>query len=69
MNKVGEVTTIIKDHVQWLSIREDKGLLNTPDILLISLSLPGIHWNTCLSDSCCSMVLGGEDITRRPLNL
>ena len=69
MNKVGEVTTIIKDHVQWFSIREDKGLLDTPDILFVGLSLPGIDWDTCLGNSCGSMVLGGEDVTRRPLNL
>ena len=62
MNKVGEVATIIKDHVEGLSIGEDKCLLNAPDVLLIGFSLPGIHRDTCLSDGCSSMVLGREDV-------
>lgn len=42
---VGEVTTIIEDHVQG-SLSEVNGLLNAPDVLLLSLSLPGIHGHT-----------------------
>ena len=42
VDKVGEVTTIVEDHVQGLAIGEDEGLLNAPDVLLIGLSLPGV---------------------------
>ena len=62
MDMVGEVATIIKDHVEGLSIGEHECLVNAPDVLLIGFSLPGIHRHTCLSDGCSSMVLRGEDV-------
>ena len=64
MYKVGEVTTIIKDQVKRLSIREHQRLLYAPDVLLISFSLPRINRYSCLRNGCSSMVLGGENITR-----
>ena len=57
MDKVGKIPSIIKDHVERFAIRKDKSLLNTPDILLISLSLPGIDWDTTGSYSSSSMIL------------
>ena len=57
MHKVGEITTVIQDHVKRLAIWEDDGLFNTPDIFIISLSLPGIDWDTKGSNGCSSMVL------------
>ena len=62
MNKVGQITTIIKDHVERLSISKDQCLFYAPDVLLISQSFPGIHWNISLSNSSSSMVLGREDV-------
>ena len=38
---VGEVTAVVKDHVEGLAIGEEDGLLNAPDVLLVGLSLPG----------------------------
>lgn len=69
MNKVSQVTPIIEDQVEGLSIREDQGLIYTPNVLLVSLSLPGVHWNTGLGNSSSSVVLGREDVAWRPLNL
>jgi len=62
MNKVGQITTIIKDHVERLSISEDQCLFYAPDILLVSQSFPGVYWNTSLGNSSGSMVLGREDV-------
>jgi len=62
MNKVGQITAIIKDHVERLSTRKDQRLFNAPDVLLVSQPLPGVHWNTSLGNSSSSMVLGREDV-------
>ena len=58
VNEVGEVTPIVKDHVKGLPIREHKRLVNAPDVLLISLSFPGINRDTSLRNGCGSVVLG-----------
>lgn len=68
VNQVGEVTTIIEDHVQG-SISEVDGLLNAPDVLLLSLSLPGIDGDTSGSNGGSGLVLSGENVARRPLDL
>ena len=60
VDKVGEVTSIVEDHVQGLAIGEDEGLLNAPDVLLISLSLPSVHGHSNGGDGCGCVVLGGE---------
>lgn len=91
MDQVGEVTSIIQDHVQglkvekesyirqwtihhlscltYLSIREENGLLNTPDVLFISFPFPGIDWDTSSSHSSSSMVLSAENIAAGPSDL
>ena len=61
VDKVGEVTSIVEDHVQGLAIGEDEGLLNAPDVLLIGLSLPGVHGHSNGGNGCGGVVLGGED--------
>ena len=62
MHKVGKITTIVQDHVQGLAIGKDNGLLNTPNIFVISLALPGIDWDTTSSNSSSSMVLLTSEI-------
>ena len=57
MDKVGEITAIIQDHVQRLAVGEDDCLLDTPHILFIGLTLPGVDWDTTGSNSSSSMVL------------
>merc|ERR1719347_1886350 len=69
VDEVGQVTSVIKDHVEGLAVREDDSLLDTPYILLVSLTLPGVDRYTAGSNSCSSMVLGGEDVARRPGDL
>lgn len=52
VNKGGEITTIVQDHVQALAIGESsKSLFNAPGILLLGLTLPGKDGNTCGSDA------------------
>lgn len=43
MDKVGEITAIIQNHVER-PILEVQSLLNAPQVLLICFTLPGIHW-------------------------
>ena len=58
MDEVGEVTSIVEDHVQGLAVGEDEGLLDAPHVLLVGLSLPGVDWDTDSSDGCGGVVLG-----------
>ena len=60
VDEVGEIATIVKDHVQGLAIGEDEGLFNAPDVFLISLSLPGVDGHTHSGNGCGGVVLGGH---------
>lgn len=58
MDDSGEISTVIEDHVEWLAVWESaEGLLDTPEVFLIGLTLPGVDWDTSSSDSSSSMVL------------
>ena len=41
VDDVGQVTSVVQDHVEGLAILEVDGLLNAPDVLLVGLTLPG----------------------------
>jgi hypothetical protein len=69
VDNVGKITTIIKNHVEGLSIREEQSLLDTPDEFLISLTLPGVDRDTSGSDGSSGVILGGEDVAGRPGNI
>ena len=69
VDQISEVTPIIKYQIEWLSIGPEDGLVNAPLVLLISLSLPGIHRNATLSHGRRCVVLCGENVTRTPLHL
>ncbi len=45
MHQIGQVSTVVQDHVERLTVLEVDGLLYAPHILFIGLSLPGIHYN------------------------
>lgn len=52
VHKAGEITSIVEDHVEDLSVLEAaEGLLNAPEVLLLSLALPGKDRNTSCSDA------------------
>jgi hypothetical protein len=70
VDQVGQISSIVEDHVEGLSVGEStEGLLDTPVVLLLGLSLPGKDGNTGGSDSGSGVVLGGEDVTGRPGDL
>lgn len=56
MDNVGEVATVVQDHVQGLAILENEGLLNAPNVLLLSLTLPGINRDTSGGDGGSGVV-------------
>ena len=57
MDKVGEISSVVKDHVQGLAVGEDEGLLDAPDVLLVGLSLPGVDRDATSCHGGCRMVL------------
>ena len=69
MDQLGQVTAIIQDHVQRLAIGEKDCLPHTPDVFVISLSLPSIDRHTPCCHGGGSVVLGGENVARRPSHL
>ena len=79
MHKSSQIPAIIEDHIKAVSILErSEGLLDTPDVLLFSLSLPSIDRDPSYSDAntrstmlrqkndqdlrSSSMILSGEDV-------
>jgi hypothetical protein len=52
VDNVGEIASIVEDHVQGLAAGEaGNGLLNTPGVLLLSLALPCEDGDTSRSDA------------------
>ena len=69
VHQVCEISTIIQNHVEGLTIRPKQRLLNAPNVFLICLALPSIHCHTFLSNGSSCMILSREDVARTPLNL
>ena len=69
MNEIGQIATIVQDHIQRLAVLEHQRLLDTPEVLLLGLALPRVHRDTSLSDGSGGVVLSREDVAARPLNL
>ena len=43
MDEVGEITTVVQNHVEG-PVLEVQRLLNAPQVLLVRFALPGVHW-------------------------
>ena len=69
VHKIGKVSSIIKNHIEWLPIWPVEGLFNVLNVLLVHLSLPGVDSYPSFGHGCSSMILRGEDVTRAPLDL
>ena len=67
VDKGGKITTIVEDQVEGLA-RGERGelLLEAPLVLLLGLTLPGEDGGTAGGDGGSGVVLGGEDVARRP---
>jgi len=65
VNESGEITTVVENQVQRLATGEafDR-LINTPEVFLLGLALPGEDGDAGDSNSSSGMVLGGEDVLR-----
>ena len=64
-----EISTVVHNHVEWLTVWEHQGLLNAPDVLLVCLSLPGVYRDPAGSNGSGSIVVSGEDVSRTELDL
>ena len=65
MNEVGEVTTIVENQVEGLTVGEEDGLLDAPDVLLVCLPLPGVHRHTAGSNGGRCVVLRKKKLKKR----
>jgi hypothetical protein len=67
VDKGGKITTVVEDQVKRLA-RGERGelLLEAPLVLLLGLTLPGEDGGTAGGDGGSGVVLGGEDVARRP---
>ena len=57
MNQIGQISSVVKDHVQRLSVWPKKSLLNAPFVLLFSLPLPSEDGDTSFGDCGRSLIL------------
>ena len=63
VDKGGQVTAIIKNHVKRLSARESgQSLFNAPCVLFFSLAFPSVNRDTSSGDSGSGVVLSGKDV-------
>lgn len=69
VDEIGQVASVVEDHVEGLAVSEHEGLLDAPEILLLGLTLPGVDWDACLGDGSSGCVLSGENVAAAPLNL
>lgn len=70
VNKGGKISTIVQDEVEGLSVLEGlELLLDTPEVLLLGLTLPGKDGDSSSSNSGGGVILSGEDVAGRPGNL
>ena len=69
MHSSSQISTIVHNHVEWLTVWEHQGLLNAPDVLLVCLALPGIHRDAAGSNGSSSIVVSGKDVSRAELDL
>lgn len=64
-----EVATVVEDHVEGLAVGERaEGLLDTPKILLLGLTLPRVDGDTSRGDGGSGVVLGREDVLRKQID-
>ncbi len=69
VHEIGQIPSIIEDHIEGLAIGPEDGLVDAPNILLVGFPLPGIHRYPGLSHGGSCMVLCGEDVAGAPLDL
>ena len=70
MNDRRQVTTIIQNHVQRLTVRErGQSLFYAPVVLLLGLALPGKDGHTGGGNGGGGVVLGAEDVAAGPGDL
>ena len=70
VDKGGKISSVVKDQVERLALGEgSEGLLDTPSVLLVGLTLPGENGDTSGGDGSGGVVLGGVDVARRPGDL
>ena len=56
VNHVGEITSIVEDHVEGFAFREgSQGLLDAPEVLLFGLTLPGKDGHASGGDSVATL--------------
>ena len=63
------VAAVVEDHVRALAVRPRQRLLGAPPVLLERLALPGEDRDAGLGDRRRGVILGREDVARRPADL
>jgi len=66
MDEVGQIASVIQDHVQGLTVWEEDGLLDAPEVLLVGHAFPGVDGNPSGGDRGSAVILGGKDVAAGP---
>jgi len=69
VDEVGQVASVVEDHVEGLAVREEDGLLDAPQVLLVRHALPRVDGNASRGHSGSRVVLSGEDVAAGPGDL
>ena len=63
-NHVGQITTIVQNHIQWVLLSTKmQSLFDTPIKFLFVLTFPSINRNTRSSNCSSSVILRRENVT------
>ena len=66
MHDLGEITAIIKNDVRGPTVWTFDGFFDALPELFVGFTFPGECWNACNCHGSGGVVLGREDIARRP---
>ena len=66
VHDLGDVAAVVQDHVRGPAVGAAQGLLDAPLEFLFRLTLPGEHRDAGGGDGGCRVILGREDVARRP---
>merc|ERR1712198_260433 len=66
VDEVGQVATVVEDHVEGLTIREKDGLLDAPKVLLVGHALPRVDRDTSSGNGGSGAILSREDVAAGP---
>jgi hypothetical protein len=69
VHHLGQIAAVVEQHVRPPAVRPQDRLVDAPPVLLLGLALPGVDRHAACRDGRRRLILGREDVARRPTHL